>query len=553
MKPEQVTDFLEQGLLVSPELLTEQIDPTQLFLPGPQEGPAVLNKIFFHLLSTKNTSEWNWIEFERAITFKEKGRSVKTYERFMQLVRPGIPVLALPSALPPLTISVSPPILQPIVPAVQQTTPSSAVTDPYPVIVLKTFKEDLKKREVGDFVLHFRGRYEALRKLLMHRAELHDGLTSIHKIATKEQREEVALIGIVFEKRLTKNGHLELQLEDITGSIKVFITKDRKDAYERAQDVALDEVIGIRGTYGKNVVFANTLLFPDVPSDHPLKKGQEEVYAAFISDVHVGSKKFLEKEFLSFIDWLNGNVKDSCLSSVPAEKVKYLFVVGDLVDGVGVYPGQEKELSLTDVFQQYQRAAELFGLIRPDVKIILCPGQHDALRNSEPQPPLSKDYAPGLHALPNMILVGNPTLVNIGSTQDFDGINVLMYHGASFHYFIDTIDRLRLGKARDHPSLLMKFLLQKRHLAPSHAATVYVPSLANDPLVIDPIPDIFACGDMHRSDISQYHNVTTINGSCWQAKTDFQEKTGNNPDFCKVPCVNLKTREITVLEFYRGA
>ncbi len=94
----------------------------------------------------------------------------------------------------------------------------------------------------------------------------------------------------------------------------------------------------------------------------------------------------------------------------------------------------------------------------------------------------------------------------------------------------------------------MKFLLQKRHLAPSHQSTVYVPA-EDDILTIDKIPDIFVCGDMHRSDISSYNGVTTINTSCWQEKSDYQEKTGNEPDFTKVPLVNLKTREITVMRF----
>ncbi|HLC54991.1 MAG TPA: metallophosphoesterase [Candidatus Nanoarchaeia archaeon] len=550
MKPEHVTAFLEHGLLVSPEMLTEQVDFSQLHLPRVQEGPAVLNKAFLHLFLNNGHHEWNWIEFESAIAFKEKGRNTKAYETFLHLVQPEIPVAA-----PTVTIQHTPippePALEIAVPEVQPKKAETQQKEIPSVCILKTFTEDVKKREVSDFINHFRGRYTSLRALLMHRSELRDGLTSINKLKAKEDREEVALIGIVFEKRTTKNGHIELQIEDITGRVKVMITKDRKEAYQRAKDVSLDEVIGIRGAYGKNVVFANRLLYPDVPADNPLKKGMEEVYALFISDVHVGSKKFLEKEFLQFIGWLNGKVKDAKYP-VPAEKVRYLFVVGDLIDGIGVYPGQEKELVLGDVVQQYQRAAELFQMVRKDVTIIICPGQHDALRNSEPQPQLSKAYAAALHDIPNILLVGNPSYITIGKTKEFGGINVLMYHGASFHYFIDNIDSLRLGKARDNPRLLMKFLLQKRHLAPSHAATVYVPSLANDPMVIGQVPDIFACGDMHRSDVASYNNVTTINGSCWQAKTDFQEKTGNNPDFCKVPCVNLKTREVTVLEFYNG-
>ena len=71
---------------------------------------------------------------------------------------------------------------------------------------------------------------------------------------------------------------------------------------------------------------------------------------AFTSDIHVGSKLFLEKQFVKFIEWLNGNVdtrKDI------AEKIKYLVISGDLVDGIGVYPNQDKELSISDIYKQY--------------------------------------------------------------------------------------------------------------------------------------------------------------------------------------------------------
>ncbi len=548
MKHEQVQELLAKGLLISPELLNETFDYDTLPNIDLLEGPVVLNKTFFQLLLKKNNQELNWLEFERAIAYKEKGRNSKTYDTFLSLINyEHNPAIKKQLNILLQEIKQEPPLTkqdltaeEPVLPVVQP--------DPYPAIVIKTFKEDLKKREVGDFVTHLRNRYQGLRKILASRAELQEGLTSINKLKNKEEREEVSVIGIVYEKRMTKNNHLELRIEDVTGSIKILATKDRKEAYERGKDIALDEVVGVKGTMGKNVIFANTILYPDIPKDNQLKKGPEDIYAAFISDIHVGSRKFLEKEFLSFIDWINGN-GPTPEAREKAKKIKYLFVVGDMIDGVGVYPGQETELIIPDILKQYERAAELFGMIRKDLKIIICPGQHDAIRNSEPQPPISKGYAPDFFNYPNILLVGNPTFINIGSTRDFEGLNVLMYHGASFHYFIDNIDSLRLGKARDNPNLLMKFLLQKRHLSPSHAATVYVPSIHEDSMIIDVIPDIFCCGDMHRSAQASYNNVQTINGSCWQAKTDFQEKTGNNPDFCRVPLINLKTRAIEVLKF----
>ena len=52
--------------------------------------------------------------------------------------------------------------------------------------------------------------------------------------------------------------------------------------------------------------------------------------AVLISDVHVGSDTFLETCWNKFADWLS----DSDHS--------YLLIAGDLVDGIGIYPGQER-------------------------------------------------------------------------------------------------------------------------------------------------------------------------------------------------------------------
>ena len=153
------------------------------------------------------------------------------------------------------------------------------------------------------------------------------------------------------------------------------------------------------------------------------------------------------------------------------------------------------------------------------------------------------------NASPSTNIVTNPCLINIHSSENFEGFNILMYHGASFHYYVDNVDRLRQEKARDNPGIILKFLLQKRHLAPSHGSSLLIPDINNDFLVIDKIPDIIVSGDMHRSDVSRYNNVTLVNCSCWESKTDFQEKTGNNPDPCKVPIINLKTREIKIMRF----
>ena len=41
-----------------------------------------------------------------------------------------------------------------------------------------------------------------------------------------------------------------------------------------------------------------------------------------------------------------------------AKKTKYLFLVGDLVDGVGIHPRQYEELDIKDIRDQYTKLAD---------------------------------------------------------------------------------------------------------------------------------------------------------------------------------------------------
>jgi len=52
-------------------------------------------------------------------------------------------------------------------------------------------------------------------------------------------------------------------------------------------------------------------------------------------------KQFLPREFEKFVSWLRGEVGDEKQKDI-ARKTKYIIVLGDIVDGVGIYPEQEK-------------------------------------------------------------------------------------------------------------------------------------------------------------------------------------------------------------------
>ena len=415
------------------------------------------------------------------------------------------------------------------------------------VSVLTSFESKEVSKKVGDFVSYFNARYKAIEKMLRNRQEL-QSMTAMRRLAQKEEREPVSVIGIVKEIELTKNENIIMILEDQTGETKVLVSKSKKELYMEGKSIVRDEIIGVIGVSGKGIIFAEKIIWPDVPVYNELKKAPEEEYALFLSDIHVGSKQFLAKSFEKFIKWINGGLGDEKQREL-VKKVKYIFIVGDIVDGVGVYPSQENDLEILNIFDQYKECAKLIAQIPVHIKIIITPGNHDAMRLAEPQLPLYEDIAKPLYDLSNVMMLSNPAMVTLAKSETFPGINVLLYHGYSFDHYIANVDEIRNNGGYDRADLVMKFLLKRRHLAPTHASCVYIPFAENDPMVISKIPDIFATGHLHKTSVSTYRNITLLCGSCWQGKTAFQEKMGHNPEPGRVPAVNLQTREVRILRF----
>ena len=400
-----------------------------------------------------------------------------------------------------------------------------------------------KKLNVDDFVNYFRSRFEDMRKILQEHSEL-DSLVSINKMSGNKQN--VSLIGLVLDKRTTKNKNILLDIEDLTGTTRVLINKNKKELYDKAQEITLDSVLGFKGSGNKEIFFVNDVIFPDAVLSER-KKSPNEEHAVFLGDTHIGSKKFMEENFLSFINYINGNVPGT---EEEVKKIKYLFFVGDLVAGVGNYPGQEYEISLPDLESHFEKAAELLGKIRKDITIIISPGNHDGVRIMEPQPVLSEKYAWPLYNMENVIITTNPSTVNIASdpNKGFKGFNVLMYHGFSYFYYTDNIYPLMMAEAKHNPEIILKYILKNRHLAPTHSSTQYFPS-EKDAHIIREVPDIILSGHIHKSAVSHYNNILCISVSGWESMTDYMEKMGAKPDFCKVPLLNLKTRAIKILDF----
>ncbi len=407
------------------------------------------------------------------------------------------------------------------------------------VKVLSKIQTSRKKIEVDDFVKNLRNRFYELKNILQEHREL-DNLVSINKLSKSSPR--VSIIGMISEKRATKNRNIIFEVEDLTGKTRVLINQNKPELYKKAEEICLDSVIGFSGFGDSEIFFANNIVFPDSVL---LEKKQSPVdeSAIFLGDLHYGSKLFLEEQFRKFIDYLNGKIP----GSQEAEKIRYLFLLGDIVSGVGVYPSQKKDLKIDDIELQFQGLAELLGKIRKDIKIIISPGNHDGVRLLEPQPPLDEKYAWPLYNMRNVILTANPAYVNIGAKQNFSGFEILTYHGISYYYYSNSVPSL-IEKGLNAPDKVMAYLLKNRHLAPTYSSIQYFP-FEKDELLIRKIPDIIVSGHTHKCAVSSYNGTLLISSGTWEEETEYQRRKGNKPDFCKVPMFNLKTRSIKILDF----
>jgi len=225
---------------------------------------------------------------------------------------------------------------------------------------------------------------------------------------------------------------------------------------EKANSLLLDEIVCISGSvdYDGRMI-ADDVLFPDIPTARQMGRAKRDIYAAFISDLHCGSQEFLEEELDQFIAWLNGKDVDEADKSM-AENTRYLFIAGDMVDGISVYPGQRYHLEVTSLYDQYALIAEKLRKLPEHVKVFCIPGNHDAARQALPKPPILKTFAEPLYNLENVTMLGDPSQVII------EGVNVLITHGDS----LDDLVTMIPGASYTEPAMPMKELLKKRHLAP---------------------------------------------------------------------------------------
>jgi DNA polymerase II small subunit len=382
--------------------------------------------------------------------------------------------------------------------------------------------------EYEDFVATFRDRYERLSKKLKGRVN--------HRNATALQASpgggDAGMVGMVSDVRSTASGHWLLELEDTTGVFPCLVMKDKAIA-GLVDELLFDEVIAVEGTLSDDgsIVFVDDLHFPEIPRTYEPSTADRHVQAALISDVHVGSQEFMREAWERFTAWLHTEA---------AEAVEYLLIGGDMVEGVGVYPDQDEELDIVDIFAQYEAFSEHLKQVPADMEIVMIPGNHDAVRLAEPQPGFDEALR-DIMDVHDARIVSNPAVVTI------EGVSVLMYHGVSLDEVIAELPEQKASY--DEPQKAMYQLLKKRHVAPQFGGHTRLAPEEKDYLVMDEVPDVFHTGHVHKLGWGKYRNVLAVNSGCWQAQTDFQRSVNIDPDAGFAPVVDLDTLEMTVHKF----
>jgi DNA polymerase II small subunit len=404
----------------------------------------------------------------------------------------------------------------------------------YKIIFDPTYK--INSEDKKDFFKLFDSRYKKTLKILSIRSESRQirkikyikdlrNKSRFSSLANENERgkfvDSVFVAGLIMLKRNRKND-VELVIDDTTGSLPV-VCKTR-ELINEASTLVLDQMLMLEISLSKrnsNDFVIKDIIFPDIP-EHVSSKSGTESYVALISDLHVGSKYFMEKEFNDLLGWLSS--EDDFV-----RKIKFICIAGDIVDGIGVYPNQDRELIDININSQMSYAAALLQKIPKRMHVFLIPGNHDPGRRALPQSALTnlRDF----QQLENFSIMGNPSLVELNK------VKLLMFHGQSLDDVIATVPGLSYSK----PVEAMKILLRSRHLSPIYGNRTPIAPESEDMLVIDDVPDVFHAGHVHTTQVGRYKGTLIVNSGAWQKQTKFQQTMGITPSPGICILVNLAT------------
>ncbi len=390
---------------------------------------------------------------------------------------------------------------------------------------------------IEDYLDYFQDRFKHLERLLRRRVDVRSA-TSISDVLRSQMNTRLKIIGMVTEKREVSQKTI-LAIEDLEASATVLVPHNAsQELQNKTQLLMLDQVVCLEVRRTRNdLLIAEDVILPDV-AQQSRRRAAAPVCAVLTSDFHIGSTKFTKEAFSRFILWLGGKYGNKRMREI-AGHIKYVLVAGDLVDGVGVYPNQIKELAVEDLYKQYSLVSEYIEQIPDYIEVIITPGNHDAPRKALPQPAISNGFLKTLQESRHVHSLGSPCYLSL------HGVEVLIFHGRSLDDVISTVPNM----THEHPKKAMKLLLQSRHLAPLYGGKTPLSPENRDLLVIDRVPDIFHAGHIHSLEYGNYRGILIVNSGCWQEQTEYMRRNGFMPTPGKAPVVDLQTLKTTVIPF----
>ena len=341
----------------------------------------------------------------------------------------------------------------------------------------------------------------------------------------------MVVAGLVMSRQFKRHG-LEIVIDDFSGDLHAMGTTE--DIKKQGSLITTDQMVMLElenGGKSQNFVIKN-IISPDIP-DHLPNRAKSESYVVLISDLHVGSKYFMETAFMKFLNWM------SSADDEIVRKIKFLCIGGDLIDGIGIFPNQDKELLELNINSQMSHVIDLLSRIPKHINVFVIPGNHDPGRRALPQPSIPRQNSEKLYTFQNFKMLGNPSLIEL------NGVKILMYHGQSLDDIIGTIPDLSYAK----PAEAMKVLLKARHLSPIYGERTPIAPEQEDHMVITEVPDIFHSGHIHVLDAQNYRGTLIVNSGTWQGQTNFQRTMGIIPNPGVAVIVDLSTLQPFIMDF----
>lgn len=351
----------------------------------------------------------------------------------------------------------------------------------------------------------------------------------LNEISSRLMRNnEVFVVTYIYGKKIFEDRIL-LEIEDETGTSTALVYKkyDQR-VYDILSKAPLDVVVGLKifvTNRGKLIV--KDVILPKVRTKFE-EKNEAPVYALLISDLHIGSKKFNYEVFDRFIEIIKGiDVGDQIKNII--KRLKYILIAGDLVDGVGVYQGQEIEISIPRIEDQYEEAYRLLKKIPEHIKVLVIPGNHDASRSALPQPPIFKNVAEKFYEDSQFLMFGNPVNVSL------HGVNILIYHGDFIQDILTTTPGLQNGDIGSAVNILLTY----SHLAPQIGLSTKIAPEHRDHLIINDGVHVLHFGHTHRFNVSRHMGVLSVNSGTFQNQTKYQKIMKIEPDIGFLTFLNL--------------